>query len=144
MSSFLGCKTNEPVTDPPKCVIHHPGFELNCLNPHTLQNIHNIYRAVYGPFEVQNRRSVCLWHFMTYYQGDRDLRPVSFSRGRQWTSFTTTLFTPTGGIGNCMSKINEIFVIALSFREEETWNQCHSVKGDSGHLSQPLYFFYNN
>ncbi|XP_077089997.1 uncharacterized protein LOC143741618 isoform X2 [Siphateles boraxobius] len=31
-----------------KCMTQHPGFEPNCLNPYTLQNILNIYRADYG------------------------------------------------------------------------------------------------
>ncbi|CAM4568707.1 unnamed protein product [Leuciscus chuanchicus] len=36
------------VSGPLKCMTHHPGFEPNCLNPYTLQNILNIYRADYG------------------------------------------------------------------------------------------------
>lgn len=36
------------VPDPPTCMVLHPGFEPNCLNAFTLQNIHNIYRADYG------------------------------------------------------------------------------------------------
>ncbi|XP_056094659.1 uncharacterized protein LOC130073218 [Rhinichthys klamathensis goyatoka] len=36
------------VPGPLKCMTHHPGFEPNCLNPYTLQNILNIYKADYG------------------------------------------------------------------------------------------------
>lgn len=36
------------VPDPPTCIVQHPGFEPNCLNAYTLQNIHDIYRADYG------------------------------------------------------------------------------------------------
>ncbi|XP_065126270.1 P2X purinoceptor 7-like [Paramisgurnus dabryanus] len=39
----------QQVPGPPSCMIHHPGFEPNCLNPYTLQNIHNIYSTDYGP-----------------------------------------------------------------------------------------------
>ncbi|XP_058490302.1 uncharacterized protein LOC131470267 isoform X2 [Solea solea] len=35
--------------DTPTCMIYHPGLEPNCLNPYTLQNMNNIYRADYGP-----------------------------------------------------------------------------------------------
>ncbi|XP_026103244.1 P2X purinoceptor 7-like [Carassius auratus] len=42
------------VPDPPKCMVEHPGFEPNCLNPYTLQNINNIYRADYGPVRRRN------------------------------------------------------------------------------------------
>ncbi|XP_051990864.1 P2X purinoceptor 7 [Xyrauchen texanus] len=38
---------------PPTCMVHHPGFEPNCLNPYTLQNIHNIYRTDYGPLRCR-------------------------------------------------------------------------------------------
>ncbi len=36
-----------------------------------------------------------------------------------------------------MSKINLLFVITFVSRNIETCHQCHSVKGDSGNLSQP-------
>lgn len=36
------------IADPPTCMVHHPGFEANYLNPYTLQNINNIYKADYG------------------------------------------------------------------------------------------------
>ncbi|KAI7803994.1 putative P2X purinoceptor 7-like, partial [Triplophysa rosa] len=39
---------------PPTCMIDHPGFEANCLNPYTLQNIYNIYRSDYGPIRHRN------------------------------------------------------------------------------------------
>ncbi|XP_067249069.1 probable inactive protein kinase DDB_G0270444 [Chanodichthys erythropterus] len=44
----VGRRMNQ-VSGPLKCIIHHPGFEPNCLNPYTLQNILNIYKADYGP-----------------------------------------------------------------------------------------------
>ncbi|XP_056624287.1 uncharacterized protein LOC130437126 isoform X1 [Triplophysa dalaica] len=37
------------VSGPLKCVTHHPGFQIICLNPYTLQNMNNIYMADYGP-----------------------------------------------------------------------------------------------
>ncbi|XP_055056156.2 P2X purinoceptor 7-like [Misgurnus anguillicaudatus] len=40
---------------PPTCMIDHPGFEANCLNPYTLHNIHNIYRRDYGPLRRRTR-----------------------------------------------------------------------------------------
>nr|XP_021331263.1 P2X purinoceptor 7-like [Danio rerio] len=42
------------VPDPPTCMVQHPGFEPNCLNMYTLQNINNIYRADYGPLRHRN------------------------------------------------------------------------------------------
>ncbi|XP_045925772.1 P2X purinoceptor 7 isoform X1 [Micropterus dolomieu] len=39
----------QQVPDPPTCMVHHPGLEPKCLNYYTLQNIHNIYQADYGP-----------------------------------------------------------------------------------------------
>ncbi|XP_034084673.1 P2X purinoceptor 7 [Gymnodraco acuticeps] len=37
------------VPEPIVCMVDHPGLEPNCLNPYTLQNLHNIYRFDYGP-----------------------------------------------------------------------------------------------
>ncbi len=65
------------------------------------------------------------------------MRPVSVNRGGQWTSFTTFHFIPSGWLGNCMSKINLLFVITFVSKKIETWDQCQSIEGDSGHLSQP-------
>ncbi|KAG7471503.1 hypothetical protein JOB18_036234 [Solea senegalensis] len=44
--------------DTPTCMTYHPGLEPNCLNPYTLQNMNNIYRADYGPLRgrtIHNR-----------------------------------------------------------------------------------------
>ncbi len=52
-------------------------------------------------------------------KGPIDMRPVTINRGGQWT-FSQPLFTPTGRKGNCMSKINLLFVITFYIRETET------------------------
>ncbi len=62
---------------------------------------------------------------------------MSVNRGGQWTSFTTFHFIPSGWLGNCMSKIKILFVITFVSKKIETWDQCQSIEGDSGHLSQP-------
>ncbi len=64
------------------------------------------------------------------------MRPVSINRGGQWTFFTTFLFTTTGIKGNCMSKINLLFVITFVSKKIETRDQSQSIEGDSGHISQ--------
>ncbi len=48
------------------------------------------------------------------------MNPVSVNRGGKWTFFTTFHFTPTGIKGNCMSKINLLFVITSVSRKIET------------------------
>ncbi len=53
-------------------------------------------------------------------QEDRDVSPVSINRRGQCTSFTTFHFTPTGRNGNCISKINILFVITFFSRKIET------------------------
>ncbi|KAI2645893.1 P2X purinoceptor 7 [Labeo rohita] len=45
-------------------MVHHPGFEPNCLNPYTLQNIYNIYRSDYGP--IRHRAKEKQFHFLSY------------------------------------------------------------------------------
>nr|XP_055035662.1 P2X purinoceptor 7-like [Misgurnus anguillicaudatus] len=52
------------VPEPPNCMTHHPGFEPNCLNPYTLQNIHNIYSADYGP--LRRRTEEEGYRFLAY------------------------------------------------------------------------------
>ncbi|XP_051519287.1 P2X purinoceptor 7-like [Myxocyprinus asiaticus] len=57
-------KRMKQVPDPSTCMVHHPGFEANCLNPYTLQNIHNIYRADYGP--LRRRTEEERNHYLAY------------------------------------------------------------------------------
>ncbi|XP_016383292.1 P2X purinoceptor 7 [Sinocyclocheilus rhinocerous] len=57
-------KRMKQVPDPLTCMIQHPGFEVNCLNPYTLQNIYNIYRADYGP--VRRRTEEERYRYLAY------------------------------------------------------------------------------
>ncbi|KAG1934666.1 uncharacterized protein LOC120465289 [Pimephales promelas] len=61
------------VSGPLKCITHHPGFEPNCLNPYTLQNILNIYKADYGNLkrrtEEARYRSVAQRSFVSWCWG---------------------------------------------------------------------------
>ncbi len=50
--------------------------------------------------------------------------------------FHNLFFTSTGRKGKCMSKINILFVITFVSKKIETRDQCQSIEGDSGHLSQ--------
>ncbi|XP_031176377.1 P2X purinoceptor 7-like [Sander lucioperca] len=43
----------DELPDPPQCMVDHPGLEPVCLNPYSLQNALNIYRADYGPLRLR-------------------------------------------------------------------------------------------
>jgi len=69
------------------------------------------------------------------------MTPVSINSVGQWTTFTTFHFKPSGWLGNCMSKINILFVITFFSRKIETWDQCSSIEGDSVNISHNLQFY---
>uniref|UniRef100_A0A9J8BS37 P2X purinoreceptor 7 intracellular domain-containing protein n=1 Tax=Cyprinus carpio carpio TaxID=630221 RepID=A0A9J8BS37_CYPCA len=58
------CQRMMQIADPPTYMVHHPGFEANCLNPYTLQNINNIYKADYG--RVRRRTEEERFHYVAY------------------------------------------------------------------------------
>ncbi len=63
-----------------------------------------------------------------FQQEDRDVRSVSIHRVGQCTTFTTFHFTPSGWLGNCMSKIILLFEITFFSGKIETWDLCPSIE----------------